>query len=86
MSGKLDSRVYPVTAWRFAIGSSGGDQEVALLKIAYAKDVGEVRAAAAGVALKNMLPLVLSARQCRHLAADLVDAANKLDGGSEPKQ
>ena len=85
MSAKLESRVYPVTAWRFAIGSSGGDQQVALLQIAYAKDVGEVRAAAAGVALKNMFPLCLSARQCRRLAADLVDAANKLDGGSGPK-
>ena len=39
MNAKLDSRVYPVTAWRFAVGSSGGDQQVALLQIAYAKDV-----------------------------------------------
>ena len=80
-----ESRLYPVTAWRFAIGASGGAEEVTLLEVAYAKDVGEMRAAAAGARPNNTLPLGLTAKQCRDLAADLVEAANKADGGSGPK-
>jgi hypothetical protein len=41
----------------------------------------EAKAAIGGAKAKHVLPLGFAAKQCRDLAADLVDAANKLDGG-----
>jgi hypothetical protein len=49
----LESGLCPVTAWRFVIGSSGGDQEVTLFEVVYAKDVGEMCATAAVAAPKT---------------------------------
>jgi hypothetical protein len=83
MAEKLQSAIYPATAWRVAVGGAGNAGQVALLELAYAKGLADMRAAAAGAPPKNKLPLGLTARQCRDLAADLVDAANKIDRGGK---
>ena len=82
MSGKIDSPIFPVVSWRTGVGGLGGDSQVAFLEIGYAKTFGETRAALPGRPAPHTVPLGMTARQCRDLAADLLAAANKIDAGS----
>jgi len=66
--------IYPAVGWRFAVGEAN----VALFEIAYARNLSEARAAVAG-AKSPTLPIGLSAKQCRELAADLINAAKQLE-------
>jgi hypothetical protein len=76
MSKTNEMILYPAVGWRFAVGQGN----VCLFELAYARNLGEARSAIAG-ARSLTLPLGLTAKQCRNLAADLMDAANQIDGG-----
>ena len=82
MGEKIDSAIFPVVAWRIAVGNAGRDGRVTFLEIGYAKTLSETYAATPGRDPPNKVPLGLTAQQCRDLAADLVAAANKAEGGS----
>lgn len=81
MSEKINSTIFPVVAWRIAVGDAGGGSRVAFLEIGYAKTLAETKAATPGRDPPNKVPLGLTCQQCRDLAADLVAAANKAEGG-----
>jgi hypothetical protein len=80
MSENIDSAIFPVVAWRVAVGNAGHDSRVTFLEIGYAKTRAEIGAATPGRDPPNKVPLGLTAQQCRDLAADLVAAANKAEG------
>lgn len=81
MSEKIDSPIFPVVSWRVAVGNAPAGK-VTFLEIGYAKTLTETRAALPGRAPPHKVPLGLTGQQCRDLAADLIEAVNKIDGGS----
>jgi hypothetical protein len=81
MSGKIDSPIYPVLSWRIAVGSAAVDR-VTFLEIGYATNLTETRDALTGRPPAHSIPLGMTSRQCRDLAADLIDAANNIEGES----
>ena len=68
--------IYPMMGWRTALAD---DNKVCLVEIVFARNQKEAQAIANGGELPGV-PLGMTANQCRELAADLIDAANKLDG------
>jgi hypothetical protein len=67
--------IYPVLGWRTALG----DDEVCLVEIVFARNLKEAEVSTKGGEAPGV-PLGMTAHQCRELGADLIDAANKLDG------
>jgi hypothetical protein len=80
MGEKIDSAIFPVVAWRIAVGSVGGGDRLTFLEVGYARTISEARAAEPGRPPPNKVPLGLTPQQCRDLAADLVEAVNKAEG------
>jgi hypothetical protein len=68
--------IYPTMMWRVVLDD---DQEICLVEIVFARNLEEATKGAEGGELPGV-PLGMTANQCRELAADLVEAANKLDG------
>ena len=67
--------VYPMIRWRTSLG----DDEVCLVEIVFARNLKEAEVSTKGGEAPGV-PLGMTAHQCRELGADLIDAANKLDG------
>ena len=80
MGEKINSAIFPVVAWRIAVGNAGQGNRVTFLEIGYARTRSEIEAAAPGRSPPDKVPLGLTVQQCRDLAADLVEAANKAEG------
>jgi hypothetical protein len=69
-------KIYPTMAGRVAIA----DAKACLVEIIFARDLAEAQAGVVEGAALPGVPLGMTANQCRELAADLMNAANTLDG------
>jgi hypothetical protein len=74
MSDISDRVIYPMMDWSISVGET----KVCLVEIEFARNLKEAKAGANGGALPGV-PLGMTANQCRELAADLLDAAKRLD-------
>jgi hypothetical protein len=73
----FDRVIYPMINWRVATGVK--KTKVCLLEILFARNVKEAQAGLEGGDLPGF-SIGMTPNQCRQLAADLIEAANKLDG------
>jgi hypothetical protein len=68
--------VYPVVGWQAVFD----EEPVCLMLVGYARNSKDAAAARAGKRTP-CIPLGFTAAQCRKFAADLIEAANHIDGG-----
>jgi hypothetical protein len=73
----FDRIIFPMIDWRVATGVK--KTKVCLFEILFARNVREAQAGFDGGDLPSV-SLGMTPNQCRELAADLMEAANKLDG------
>jgi hypothetical protein len=73
---EADKVIYPMMTWSVALGD---DAKVCLVEVVFALNFKEAEAGSKGGESLSV-PLAMTAKQCRELATDLIDAANRLGG------
>ncbi len=68
---------FPVIGWQAIVG----EQPICLMRVGYVRNPKERDAVQAGRREPPIVPLGFTADQCREFAADLLKAAEAIDGG-----